>query len=161
MKQSIKLHRKSFHMSWRTRDDNIKACDLIQELKASSPAMCSRTLTKSWFDALILLFLLKKISKTNCSKKMKNLSKYLGYSRRKMKKEANKTLNALEHSHPRGITVLSITKLKEIGCSIVPVTTRNGCLWYVESFFSAKVEMHSFSYGKRKISVSIKQKITK
>lgn len=161
MKQSIKSHRKSFHMSWRTRDDNIKACDLIQELKASSSTMCSRTLTKSWFDALILLLLLNKISKTNCSKKMKNLSKYLGYSRRKMKKEANKSLNALEHSHPRGITVLSITKLKEIGCSIVPVTTRNGCLWYVESFFSAKVEMHSFSYGKRKISVSIKQKITK
>jgi hypothetical protein len=69
---------------------------------------------------------------------------------------SNKTLNALGHSYPyhRGITLSSITKLKtRKGFSIVPETKRNYCLWYLESMVSAKDEMHSFSFGKRKINV--------
>lgn len=74
-------------------------------------AMLSRQLANSWLEAFIPFF---PIWKTNCSKKKrKNLSKYWGYYKRKIKKVAKRTWKALA-----GMTVLSITRWKDKGWSI-------------------------------------------
>lgn len=73
------------------------------------------------------------------------MSRCFGNSNLNTKKEAKRTLNALEQSLPRGITLKSNIRLKDNGCSRDPTTIRKGCLWWTTSFALAIAEIDAFS----------------